>query len=429
MRGILIGSAALLLAIVARADEDNGPDTGPMAASNGGRCSGGDYHTPSGGPSQTPLPICKTCDPTLQPCSPCRCDEYHGRYPDGVFYSGGRNGRDGLFGDVSASPNAYPGCNKTTMAADPNCSFSAEASGYVGRFEPGSADGDGDSNIDLCPDRQATIAGDRKELRDEVNFTGAVVGALHVEVQDCRFFGGTYSVKLPPNNIFQMPAGTPKEFKARPSVGDMISVYGNWIGDIGHHGAGRDDPHAEIHEAHAIAVTRPLSPTVSYSFVNVNFVKEWDSDTIEFDVEVPPSGVSSMSRLTCTFDATAVQSPSCPPIGKTSATAFPQASLPHYCHLVVRRDPAVAPLTYGCHQASGCTDAQGKPLTWLHLGGGACPQIFFSGALRAEWVNPSPKGSCAVARDAGGGLLSMLMVAGAIVATLARRRLGLTRQR
>jgi hypothetical protein len=416
--------SVLLIANQVSADGDNGPDQGPKAAGNGGKCSGGDYHTPSGGLQETTDPICKTCDPTLQPCTPCRCDEYHGVYPKGVFDSGGATGCGGLFGCESTRDNANPGCNKTTMAADPNCSVSAEASGYVGGFEPGSSGGDGDFNIDLCPDRQATTAGDRTELRDESNFNAPVIGGLHIEVQDCRYFGGTYAVKLPADNVFQMPSGAIKEFKARPAVADLVSVYGNWVGDIGHHDAsGRISPHAEIHEAHAIAITRPISPTVSYSFVNVGFVKEWDQDTIEFDVEVPQSGITSMSRLTCAFDTSAIQSPSCPPLGKTSATTFPQASLGHYCHVIVNRDPAVAALAYGCHQADGCVDAQGHALTWLSLGGGACKQLFFSGALRAEWIEPTPKsGGCDIANDSTSQSSPALLLIGVVGGLIIRRR-------
>jgi hypothetical protein len=297
-------------------------------------------------------------DCRMAPTGVCSCGDYIAGLPDGVF-------------PFSAYAEGT-GCSDGIQFARPECAYVAELSGAVARATPERHHGDGDVTFDVCPDsdgmRVDPFDGAAIELRSDASFdpdpvvTEPIVGRIHVEIQDCRFFDGDYQV--PESAVPQ---------RARPVAGDRVSAAGDWVVDTDHEGW------TEIHEARALAVVRSVSPSVSYLFVNAFFGAETRQEShLHLDVRVPRPSDRTLDVFTCerAYDV----ADGCPLSATGSlqiATRTEANGAYGVCTVELDRPAAMVPEPFGCHPADGC---RGK--TFADVG---CAHVAFAGALRATW--------------------------------------------
>lgn len=279
-----------------------------------------------------------------------------------------------------------PGCNGSTHLDWPSCSIVAEASGPI--FFP-EHHGDNDYNMQLCPEPgfekvfPAGVGGMAMpmELRNQSNFRTDEIkelGAMDIEVQDCLFYRGSYT---PPGG---------KAIQVKPEDGDEVAAYGEWIADDGHH---RDEAHAEIHEATALAVVKPFDPTTKLLFASGFFVNRdvhANLNAMQLDAHVmPPSATATLTACDPAPDLDGKQSPPC--TAQPGITVTPSVGPGSTCELQFDRDPATAPplLPFGCNGNSSqqCEGAQ--------FSMGSCPaNVQFAGAFRATFDPPSDLWLC-----------------------------------
>jgi hypothetical protein len=161
----------------------------------------------------------------------CSCGEYGGEYPFGVFNQGETQGA----GATCKDEGSY---TQNNARAWPDCAKGAEASGYVvGSLYPFSPE-DHDVSFNICPIEDADGDGEPHEhdvamhifplsyepielrsfrsFRLPANTNAVAVGRLHIEVQGCRFYDGSFSV------------GGALPYPTRPLPGDLVSMAGDW---------------------------------------------------------------------------------------------------------------------------------------------------------------------------------------------------------
>jgi hypothetical protein len=274
-----------------------------------------------------------------------------------------------------AAGEQITGCFTDVNFIHPDCAQIAELSGFATQVSAVGASDDGDIFFDLCPDANSMrvdpfggepFSGPFQELRATGNFhltDASVVGRMHIEVQGCRLFLGHYQVPESPTPLEAMPAN-----------GDSVSVAGDWVFDHGHSGW------AEIHEARAIAVVRPVTNNISYVLLNAFFVDgSRQQDALHLDVRVPRPAALAGASLTC--ELAAAVPPGCPPkpgVQFTKIAATSQPNVDHgFCTVELQRGTNTPPLPFGCNPADGCAGVSS-----LQTG---CNNIFFAGAIKATW--------------------------------------------
>jgi hypothetical protein len=150
-----------------------------------------------------PPPVAPQCpiDPAAPKPDPCACLDSIGVLPPDVFLP--------QPGEKGCHSGGLPELG--IFYAHEDCARIAEASGRITHYNPGDAAGDSDATMDLCPTRMSpdpfTHA---QELRTQGSFVSqSTLGRLHLEVQDCRWYDGTYTFDpgtLTENGGFVTPA-------------------------------------------------------------------------------------------------------------------------------------------------------------------------------------------------------------------------------
>lgn len=211
-------------------------------------------------------------------------------------------------------------------------------------------------------------------------FGDATTPRLHVEVQGCRYYDGTYTVSL--------PDGSHKNLPARGSPGDLLTAAGDWI---------VDDNHApgwtEIHEARAIAVTRPVVPDKSTSYASLSYFYGQDTsqqDEITIDIAVPRPTDPTLNKLHCEIAADAVQSPDChisaEQIVSVQAIDSPSLSEP-FCRFTAQAGNGTGLIEFGCQRK--CTGVDFDEFQQEN----GCSGVY-STAIRATWTDPGDLWLC-----------------------------------
>lgn len=286
----------VVIALIAAACGDNISPPGPGDVPPLEQCTvkhpaqGPVYSTPNVCPRATPDETCGGVVDNTGSDYRCSCDadgsDYGGKLPNGVF-----DADQTTLCDVSGCPSAHiGGCRATDLLyAFPDCALVAEVSGTVGGPQGPSGDigihEDGDLVASLCPDDPTTMRPDPfmspQDLRTQGNFNGCddcihAIGAIHTEVQSCRYFNGTYA--LPG------PTGQKTIACTVPDKGDLISAVGDWVIDFGHANW------SEIHEARLMAKTVQAVDDAKTYFLMINAFftagTRQESD-ISLDIEVP----------------------------------------------------------------------------------------------------------------------------------------------
>ena len=366
--------------------------------------------------------------------TPCSCEDYIGQY-DGYppppellmsipapFEGGVDDGlTTGVFDThvtrICNGPNCtvgmpIEGCtcclDGDVVFAWPDCAETGQVSGTVTKTGPFSADGfldpgnDDDYTINLCPEAMSVLLPNGtwmpKDLRELRNFYGAggqpgdkPVGFVHIEVQGCRFYDGTYQI-LDPGTT------TLRSYPSRPQVGDMMTAAGDWVFD--HYHEDHDGPQAgwdEIHEARIIATARrapvPVDGSVSYVFVSSTFVNNSNQqDHLELQAKVPaptaaPPAGSSWQLVTCEIDPTfpgVAKRPACDlyPFGAVHVTVFPDMSA---CQVQVDRPTppdTLSTFNRNSHNYECVDTCDGNDFTEPD----DCNQLGYVGVIRATWA-------------------------------------------
>lgn len=290
------------------------------------------------------------------------------------------------------SDGSIAGCNGAIHLAWPACSLVGAATGTIGSFQPSveSDDPDGDYSIDLCPLFQEVIPGVIQpmtmDLRTPGNFSsdyGATLGSIHVEVQDCMFWRGSY-----------LDQQTLTLYDASPAIGAYVAAFGEWVADHGH-----PDYHAEIHEATALAVVKPdqHDPLTELVFASGFFVNRIvQPNQMLLDVMTPvPSGATSMTSCTLAADLLAGQVPHCTDYVE-GVIVTPSVIGGEACHLLIQNFPASPTpppiVDYGCWAQQGGPNGQ---CSLAAFNPSACdPRIAFAQPFRAVWDPPANLWEC-----------------------------------
>ncbi len=348
-----------VLATVVTCNEGINNDHGPGNVPPGGRCIPASGVTPvlpgpsMAGPDGKRLPLCSDA-----PAAVCACADYDAGYPPGV---------------AEPTDLSVPGCHQEVALARPGCAQIAEMSGHAYHVtQPGGSD-DGDIFFEICPDPDGMrvepfgdpFAPPFTELRSRGNFSledALVIGRMHIEVQGCRLYLGGFQV---PESAAPLAASL--------ADGDRVSVAGDWVFDHGHSGW------TEIHEARALAVVRPVSPTVSYLLLNAFFVTaSRQTDLLHLDVRVPRPAALADGELSCQLVDSAQGCPLKPGVSFTRLEPAMRRGADHgFCVIELARGTAT-PMPYGCNPAAGCDPDQSS----LDTG---CNFIYFAGTIKASW--------------------------------------------
>ena len=381
-------------------------NTGPGEVIGPGVCAVAPYTG-----SLTAAPEC-VLSADANPDQPCECTDYAGTYPAGVY--------DSTITAVAQMPEAYPnaefdeegrmkGCCGIIRYAMPDCTTLAEVSGHVATDPELSIDSgsDDDLSFNICPleetmRRHPFDASGQSELRGYGSFEeDGIRGRMHIEVQGCRYYQGSYSITEP---------GAPRVvLNARPTRTDLVSAAGDWIWDANYFEQGGG--WSEIHEARAIAVTRQISPVVSYSFLSGFFSdNSLQSASLSLDVKVPAPLLDpqTYSFLDCYVPDNLpneranpkvpgqVISASMDPIVTGLASNFPGGCrtkgifippIPDaargVCQFNVARNSTSPVHDFNCQGACDHKD-----------NGGDCSGIAAAMAIRAEWLDPGDTWVC-----------------------------------
>lgn len=381
------------------------------------------------GAPPTGTPVCSVASPTG-----CSCENYNGAYPSAPeqrmsvppvpppFTGGVDDGlATGVFDTIKsrichnqgtpgdcATDATIQGCAADTthgnvLFAWPDCATVAQVSGTV--YEVGDFGGDDifdpwnddDWTVNVCPEAMwVALPGQTwipKELRELRNFYGiggtpGISGRLHVEMQGCRFFNGTFTLRD--------PGGTrSRSYDTRPQVGDLITAAGDWVFDRYHQdhdgfAAGWN----EIHEGRIFATAKrspvPADGSVSNVFVSTMFVQDSpQSDVLEIQAKIPrptapaPAGME-WTLTTCEKDGDFV-------LFNRPCSGFPTGNVMvsersdiGACQIRVERPADLGALGisfhgYSCQVTCDSTDFRD------------CSQVAYVGVVRGTWaLTPAP---------------------------------------
>ncbi len=181
----------------------------------------------------------------------------------------------------------------------PHCAFIAELSGHVSTYwrfnDRANEPGDEDTRIDLCPDVPTMrvdpfLDGATRELRTIGTFQRSPHGAMHIEVQDCRWYDGVFTI--PAQNLSPTLIGEDLVFSSRPATPakhELFSVAGDWVADFNHNNNTSENAHAEIHEARALALVTPVTELLSVALPNAFFAEGTrQQDHIHLGIKMTP---------------------------------------------------------------------------------------------------------------------------------------------
>lgn len=402
-------------------------------------------------------------DNGIDDAHPCVCGDYDG-YPAGVFDQD-QTVTSGATIVMCKDVVTHGQNNAPAWAA---CSFEAgdafgvEASGYIvgkmGAFGPFLEGVDDDVSFNMCPIEGKLGYGSvdedpamhifpleygPMELRDGDAFhyppNGIfdpeffdinIIGRLHIEVQGCRFYDGSYSV--------QGASGIP----TRGGPGDLVTAAGDWVIDTGHAGW------TEIHEARAIATVHQLSSSVYLGFISSFFAdSSFQQDSVMIDIKVPRPADSSLNKLNCSImnESSTLNGPNdvvlstqCPDYANVGQAILFADSTAGTCRLELIRPTSVAPHAYLCEGACSslldifpcppdptcvttdpiaCEETE-KAATCMLVHGHCeprtdrfcsdevsgdysslsqylqCQQVQYAGVVRAEWTDPGDVWMC-----------------------------------
>jgi hypothetical protein len=266
---------------------------------------------------------------------------------------------------------------------------------------------DGDLSVDVCPTvGQGVHDGlnptrEWNELRTPYNFGDFSRGAIHAEVQWCRWYGGPVTVLASADH----PSVFFEEF--RPvDLGTRLSIVGDWAID--------GDAHTEIHEMRIMTSVRedPDDPDAWYlltsGFFAANSVQQ---DVLAITVPIPPSRNRALIRTLDCSEVTLAPGDGCLADGITvSVESGADAQGRLACRIELRRNGAKALTDYWCGggndlrcpcgdvkkacptidfaaqaQAQRCHQLVGNSAT-----GEGNSEIAYAGVARAVWKNTVP---------------------------------------
>jgi hypothetical protein len=327
---------------------------------------------------------------------PCECDAFNGELPPGVFVPT-EHEKNGCHEDVGSLALEY---------ALPDCARTAELSGHVSHYKRFTGDcggdfcdsGDDDTLVDLCPDvetmRVDPFVGGPMELRTQGSFLRDPRGALHIEVQDCRWYDGVFTIDDEALGVGPFEGDFVFSSRpASPSQHEMFSAAGDWVADFLHNETPPEEAHAEIHEARAIAVVRPATELVSVALPNAFFGEGTrQQEHIHLGIKVPPpSGVdpSVFNKLTCFVLGSGFSVD--PPCGSVPGIRFQVIPDPpnggDRCNLELDRNGAVEPLPFDCTDTCDNKRYIDDPETF-------CENVHFMNPVVAEWKDPGDLWVC-----------------------------------
>lgn len=236
--------------------------------------------------------------------------------------------------------------------------------------ETSDSTGDGDLIFNVCPDAfgmRVEPFGDPRmapaiELRSGGSFDleQNTVGRMHIEMQDCHVFDGTWRVPESAEPV-----------RSRPRHGDWVSAAGDWVVDDGH------DGWSELHEARALAVVHGVAPGLHYVALNVFFNKQSrQADRVHVDVRIPRSD-PALKHLSCErVDDRTSGCPLAPGVTfKRLDSAVDDGG--GFCIVELERGDAKAD-PFACHPTEGCDGKRFRDV--------GCSRIAFAGLLRARWT-------------------------------------------
>lgn len=365
-------------------------DIGPGSSPPPGLCDSSQF-SPSLPPLGEGEAVCTPNGPV-----PCDCEAFTPDYPPGVtdWHASGM--------DTTGAPvldnGRVTGCSSITHYQWPDCATVAETSAVV-MNEPSLNFGltdDDDYTFNTCPDpasmRVDPFTSNPMEIRNQGSWddgNSAPNGRIHMEIQDCRYYRGTWTVNDP------AVATQPMSFDARPHAGDTISAAGDWLADDHYESnSGGHGGHTELHEARIIAKTVPASSTVSYSFVSAIFAQQSrQANEITLDVKVPPSPGPSFNKLKCDIVAetgSVVQATNMTSVGKSCGVlATLDAAIGDggtaTCRLHLT-DP-LRPSPFNC-QGTCEFEIPDQPGTFTRHPFGRCDQVFTCDAACQGLCNP-----------------------------------------
>ena len=371
----------------------------------------------------------RLCGATNGP--PCSCGDYTQGYPPSPEqlmsvpppFSGGvdDNLSTGVFDTIAsrlchnqgntgdcADGATIQGCAADTthgnvLFAWPDCATVAQLSGTV--YEVGDFDGDNvfdpwnddDWTVNVCPDTMSVLLPNGtwmpKELRELRNFYGiggtpGIVGRMHVEIQGCRFFNGTFTLRDP-------GLTTAHSFDTRPGPGDLITAAGDWVFDRYHQDHdGFSQGWNELHEARIFATTKrspaPADGTVSNVFVSTLFAQDSPQrDTLEIHAKIPKPTATAPAGME--WKLSSCQKGGDFVVGTPLCNKFPTGNVMvsvrgdiDACQIRVDRPADLGPFGitfhgYSCQVTCDSTDFRD------------CSQVAWVGVVRATWaLSPVP---------------------------------------
>ncbi len=297
----------------------------------------------------------------------------------------------------------------------PNCAFIAEASGHVAGYwrfkdrpdEPG----DEDTRIELCTDPPTMrvdpfLEGATRELRTLGSFSRSPQGAMHLEVQDCRWYDGNFMI---PATVFGSDLLPDFVFPSRPATPaqhEMFSAAGDWVADFNHDGTTPEGAHAELHEARAVAIVKPVSNLISVALPNAFFAEGTrQQDHIHLGIKalpIPDSINSEKWKLNCRVLKNEFSViPQCTTKAHVGFQALPDQALPNSngrCNLEIDRNEAIggpAPLQFLCSDT--CNEHRYAEDDQDDMD--FCSNIHFMNPVVMEWKDPGDIWECQCACD------------------------------